>query len=200
MSISVSIRPPLAAILLVAAGLAAPAVAAAQTAAPGVIPVLGQVRDLCLLGEPQVRAAGAVNLGVMSGETITIGSLVDDELQTRATRFDIEMPALCNTPHRVTVSSDNGGLWNAGAAVAGDEFGIAVPYTLTLDWSGRSLALNAPAATLAPIDMLVPVDQAAGDRLTLEFNIDAGASNAGANTPLAAGVYRDTVRVSLGVE
>ncbi|MCS6622536.1 hypothetical protein N0B44_06420 [Roseibacterium beibuensis] len=200
MSIPGSFRPTPAATLLAVVALAAPAYGVAQTPDPSAIPVLGHVRDLCLLGEPQIRAAGAVNLGVMSGETITLASLVDDALQTRATRFDIEMPALCNTPHRVVVSSDNGGLWNAGAAVAGDDFGVAVPYTLTLDWSGRSLALNAPAVTPAPIDMLVPVDQAAGDRLVLEFNIDAGASNAGANTPLAAGVYRDTVRVSLGVE
>lgn len=197
MSASLSFRPALAAALLAAAGVSP---TAAQTPNPASIPVLGQVRDLCLLGEPRVSAAGAVNLGVMSGETITLGALVDDELQTRAARFDIEMPAVCNTPHRVTVSSDNGGLWNAGAAIVGQDFGVGVPYSLTLDWSGRSVALNAAAAAVAPVDIQVPVDQAAGGRLVLEFNIDAGASNAGANTPLAAGVYRDTIRVSLGVK
>lgn len=175
--------------------------AAAQTAmTPSTIPVVGEVRDLCLLGEPQVQAGGAENLGATSGETITLESLVDDQLQTRATRFDIEMPAMCNTPHRVVVRSDSGGLWNAGAAVAGNEFGVAVPYTLVLDWSDQNREMNAAAVSSAPIDLIFPVDRAAGDVLKLEFNIDAGASNAGTNIPLAAGVYRDTIRISLGVE
>lgn len=187
-------------LLLPAATLATAGTPLAQTAPPSVLPVVGEVRELCLLGDPQVQAAGSENLGVTSGETITLESLVDNELQSRATRFDIQMPALCNTPHRVVVRSDNGGLWNAGATVADDSFGVAVPYSLVLNWNGQSRELNAPAVSQAPVDMRVPVEQAAGDTLTLEFAIEAGASNAGSNIPLAAGVYRDTIRVSIGVE
>lgn len=172
----------------------------AQTTVIPPVPVVGQVSALCVLGDPEVLAGGGANISAIVGGTVNIASLVDEDLTTRATRFEVELPALCNRPHRLTIRSDNGGLWHAAPGRAGPDFGDGVPYRIDIKWAGLDRQFFVPAQSVAETNSNTPVSRPSGGTLGLSFSIDAGASNAGANVPLVAGTYRDTIRISMSAD
>jgi hypothetical protein len=165
----------------------------------GTVTTTGQASRLCLVGSPKVQIGSAVNIATVSGETINIASLADSQtLSTKATSFDIDFNAVCNFAHAVQLSSDRGGLWRLTTGQVSAEFAEGVPYHATLLWAGQTSTLEATAVSVTPTTDVVHVNAPAGGTLVVQVRIDPGATGKGMGLPLAAGVYRDTITVTLG--
>lgn len=182
----------------VPAVLAAPALAqsAPQSAE---VTVTGSVDRLCVLSGPQVNLGGAVNVGQVSGNTVTIADLSDDQqMTTKAADFTVSFPGMCNFTHQITISSDRGGLWRAPAGARPPGFANGVPYRATVDWAGSEMVLHAAASSEGQIQEQLEVDEPSWGDVEMRIHIDQGASNAGTGAPLEAGSYEDTIRITLG--
>ena len=184
-------------------GLTLSLVATATTAwgAPAsvIVTTIGHASRLCLIGSPKVQIGTAVNLANVTGQTIDIASLSDSQtLSTKATSFDIDFNALCNFSHSVQLSSDRGGLWRLATGHVAEAFADGVPYHATLEWGGASTTLEATALSVTPMNDVLRVNSPAGGALVVQFRVDPGATDKGLGAPLAAGVYQDTITVTLG--
>ena len=185
--------------LALSAGFAALGAAASAAPAPATVSVTGEASRLCLIGSPKVQVGSSVNLATVNGHTISIASLADSQtLSTRATSFDIDFNALCNFAHSVQLSSDRGGLWRLSTGQVATAFADGVPYHATLEWGGSSTTLEATAVSVTPMTDVLDVNTPAGGALVMQFRVDPGATDKGAGAPLAAGVYQDTITVTLG--
>lgn len=177
------------------------AVAATAQAAPSTVTVTttGRASRLCLIGSPKVQVGTAVNLASAAGQTIDIASLADSQtLSTKATSFDIDFNAVCNFSHSVQLSSDRGGLWRLATGHVAADFAEGVPYHATLEWAGTSSTLEATAVSVTPRNDVIDINTPAGGALVVQFRVDPGATSKGLGAPLAAGVYQDTITVTLG--
>jgi hypothetical protein len=163
------------------------------------VTITASVDQLCILGSPQINSGNATNLGTVSGSTISIANLSDEQdLTTKATNFDVTFSGTCNYGHRLTLSSDRGGLWRNPAGLSSDGFANGVPYSAVVDWASSETTLVANAASEGEIDQILDVaDPATGD-ITVHFHIDQNATNAGSGAPLLAGTYQDIIRLTLG--
>jgi hypothetical protein len=185
--------------LIVAAMAAAGSAHAQSQPLPATILVDGFADQVCIVGAPEIDVTGATNIGQVSGNTVKIANLSDEQdFTTKATDFDIVLPAACNFLHRVVLSSDRGGLWRTTIGGAHAGFADGVPYLATLGWADLSSTLSAPAASLGEIDRSLDVDRPAFGDVTVHIRIDQGATNAGAGAPLVAGAYEDVLRVTVG--
>jgi len=190
------------AVLAASVSLFAGAMAFAQ-ATPQVsdITVTGSVDQMCILGDPAVNVGGATNVGSVTGPTIAIANLSDEQdLTTKSTDFDVTLSGMCNTSHTITISSDRGGLWRQPAGLTRAGFANGVPYRATVDWASLVLTLSAPASGEGEIDQSLDVSTPNVGDLTMHFHIDQNASNAGAGAPLVAGSYRDVIRLTIGAQ
>lgn len=181
-------------------GLAlAAATGAAACAGPVTITATGRASQLCLIGSPKVQIGSSVNLAAVNGQTINIASLADSQtLSTKATSFDVDFNALCNFSHAVQLSSDRGGLWRLATGRVAAAFADGVPYHATLEWAGASTTLEATALSVTPLNDVLHVNTPAGGALIVQFRVDPGATDKGLGAPLAAGIYQDTITVTLG--
>jgi hypothetical protein len=182
------------------AALAAGASAAtSSTTQTGTVTTTGQASRLCLIGSPKVQIGSAVNVATVAGETINIASMADSQtLSTKATSFDIDFNAVCNFAHAVQLSSDRGGLWRTTTGQVAADFAEGVPYHATLLWAGQTSTLEATAVSVTPTTDVVHINTPAAGALIVQFRIDPGATAKGLGLPLAAGIYRDTLTVTLG--
>ncbi|HEX3919750.1 MAG TPA: hypothetical protein VHW60_20620 [Caulobacteraceae bacterium] len=169
-------------------------------AAPVTLTVTSAVANLCIVGPAQVNSGGATNLGVVSGNTVNIAQLTNDQLTTRATAFDITFDATCNAAHRVTVTSERGGLRRDQTGGNHPGFADGVPYTTRFDWDSSEATLLAPAQSLSEVSQNLDIGAPAAGSLVLHVTIDAGATNLVTNSPLIAGGYSDTLRVVMQVQ
>ena len=173
----------------------------AAAADPATFPVHGATPRLCTVGSPQLATSGLINFLSLNGTMLQIDRLADSRtLATQAAAADVTFAAMCNFPHRVVLESQNNGLWQGGGADTPPPSGFAnaVPYTATLTWGpvvNDSFFVDATARKDSQFSVAVgrPV---AGD-LKIHLAIQAGASNLIANAPLAAGVYSDTLVVTV---
>lgn len=183
----------LACLTLVAA--LAPGFALAQTAniGQGRLDIVGQAPSACLISQPTASTGQNATLsqtGAQSAE-IRISELVDPQTaQPRASSMNVALPVICNTAHRLTVKSGNGGLLRAGGrrgAVSG--FRQLLPYNVSADWSGQSITGSSTSGTPVTINS---ANGAAG-QVSLSISIPAGGE------PLVAGSYSDSVVIELQV-
>jgi len=180
---------------------AAPSCRAQATPEQAIVRAIGSADQLCTLAAPQVNVGGANNIGSVAGSTVSIADLSDDQtLSTRATDFDVSFAAMCNFDHRVTLSSDRGGLWLQGVAAPPAGFADAVPYQASLVWADGSQILQANAASEGEIDSALDVNRPAYGDIVIHVHVDQGATNAGSGAPLVAGAYEDILRVTLGAQ
>ena len=189
---------PATCLLLATVSLATLGGLAAQ-AAPVTLVVTSAVANLCIMGPAQV-SGGATNLGVVSGNTVNIAQLTNDQLTTRATAFDITFSAECNAAHRVTVTSERGGLRREQIGGVHPGFADGVPYSARFDWADAEATLLAPAQSLSEVSKNLDIGAPAAGSLVLHVSIDAGATNLVTNSPLIAGGYSDTLRVVMQVQ
>ncbi len=179
--------------------LALAAASATAWSAPVIIKTTGQASQICLIGSPKVQIGSSVNLAAVNGQTINIANLADSQtLSTKATSFDIDFNALCNFSHAVQLSSDRGGLWRLATGQVATAFADGVPYHATLEWAGASTTLEATAVSVTPRSDVLNINTPAGGALIVQFRVDSGATDKGQGAPLAAGIYQDTITVTLG--
>lgn len=173
--------------------------ASAQSASERVdIAVTGSVGRMCILAAPQVDIGASTNVGTVSGSAVRIADLSDDQMTTRATNFTARLSAMCNVSHQVVISSDRGGLWRSPAGTSVTGFANGVPYRAKVTWNGAQTTLSATAASEAPMQQTMNVDTPGTGDVDVEFHIDQAATNAGSGSPLVAGSYSDTIRVTMG--
>lgn len=185
--------------LLVASFL--PAVASAQTTSvTSPFTVNANVPQTCTVGAPLLSAGRQINFRGLNGSTLQIDQLVDPTtLSTNAASFEVRFEAVCNLAHRLKVETQNNGLWSTSerAAVAPEGFGDGVPYRADVTWANQTLRVNADAGVRRIAEGSVFVNAAAVGDILLRLEVDAGATNDRANAPLLAGVYGDTIRITL---
>lgn len=181
-------------------GLVATAASAQQGIAAAGADVNGNIPRFCALGEPTIDQSGPrQNIRTVNSSVVAVDSLADPAtLTTQAANISLNLPTVCNTAHRITLASDNNGLWRepaVGPEPAG--FSGSVPYVLQMNWAGQRTELNAEAQSRSIIEQIAIVDRPTVGDLGLTFSITAGATGQMTNAPLLAGIYRDTVRLTV---
>ena len=161
--------------------------------------VRGSVPQICSVELPTLLTdKPAINVNGLNGSTLMIAELTDPtNLSTRAASFGVGFSAVCNYAHRIVVESQNNGLWRDAPTPVPAGFADAIPYTVTLTWGDVNTTFQADAATQRIADFSVSVGHATEGQIGLFMQILPGASNAQAFAPLLAGIYRDTIRVTV---
>lgn len=174
--------------------IAAPAWAQDQAT----VTLSGEADQMCTVGQPTQSTGGLTNFDTPSGSVFGITRLADPEtLSTRAATITLSMDAMCNTIHRVVIASDNNGLWRQGVTTVPSGFGSAVPYTANLVWADQQYPLTAEAASRRTVEEEMLIGRPNTGEMLIEFEINAGATNAGLGAPLLAGEYSDVLRVTV---
>lgn len=174
--------------------LAAPATAQDEA----VVTVIGDAAQMCTLGQPGQGSGALTNFDTPSGSVFAITNLTDLEtLTTQAANITMSMDAMCNTLHRVVIASDNNGLWRSGPTTAPAGFGSAVPYTANLVWADQQYPLTAEAADRRAVEQELLIGRPNVGEMLIEFEINAGATNAGVGAPLLSGEYSDVLRITV---
>lgn len=180
--------------------LAAAASAQAQDAAQsGTVDVLASVARYCAVGQPELGADAQVNIRNLNANTLTIDQLTDPStLSTRAASVEVVFDAVCNYPHKLTVESQNNGLWRNGlAGNPQNGFAVAIPYKADVRWGAARVDFDATAAAFQRLEESANVSQATEGQIQLRFEVIEGATNVAANAPLVAGNYSDVLRVTV---
>jgi hypothetical protein len=181
-------------LLIGALGIAMPA--AAQDI--GTVTVTGTAEDQCILGQAEPGDGVIQNFDSPSGAVFVISELTDPAtLTTRAAELSLALNAMCNSPHRLVVASENAGLWRTDVTTTSSGFGSAVPYRIDLGWADESRNLIAEAASRQEIEWEMLIGRPATGDVQLDFMIDAGATNAGTGAPLLSGAYSDVLTVTV---
>ena len=173
----------------------APATAFAQNTAPqGRLDIVGEAPNACVISSPGSAAgANAIFRSMTAGAAeVRITEMIDPQTSTaRASSISILLPIICNSAHRLVLSSGNGGLLRDGGSTQPGPGGFRefVPYQVSAVWSGQTVA---SASDGGPVVINVP-DGAAGDA---SVTIDVP----GGGAPLVAGGYSDAVVIELRVE
>jgi hypothetical protein len=174
--------------------------AQAATSASQTFAVSGGAPQVCAVSNPVLSAGGLVNFQSLNGTTLQLAQLANPQtLATNAATATITFAAVCNYPHQIVLESQNNGLYRGGAVGAPPPAGFAdgVPYTADLTWGQVTSRFFVPATTRQVNQNRVPVPTATAGDLKIELTVQAGASNLSANAPLVAGVYTDTLRVTV---
>lgn len=162
------------------------------------VTLLANAESGCTLADPELATDGVlVNFVGPTGNVYRVQELADPAtLTTRAAHLRLDMAAMCNSAHRVVVTSQNSGLWRTGPAptVVGN-FGTAVPYQLQISWADTNQTLVAQAVDRQERQWEILVGHPNVGALELDFNITAGQTNAGLGAPMVAGGYSDVVTV-----
>lgn len=186
---------------IIAAGLAALTGAPALAQSPAVAPfaVTGDAPQVCALQAPVLGVGRAVNFTGLDGSSLAIDTLADPAtLATLAARISVDFGAVCNYPHRLLVQSQNNGLWRSVfSGLTPQGFADAVPYTATLRWGTLNAVLQADASTHAQRELTLAIDRPTAGILAVRLDIEPGASNLRQGAPLLAGVYQDTLRITV---
>ena len=178
----------------------APAQAQLSATAEQAVPVTGNAPQVCTLQPGRIETGGLVNFLGIDGDTLQIDELTDKRtLAARAASATISFAAVCNFPHRVRIESQNNGLWptDGRMSTTAQGFAYALPYRARMDWGSVSGDFLADAQVRRLTEDRVSVDLPTAGDLRLRIEIEPGASNVGANAPVLAGVYGDTVRIFL---
>lgn len=149
----------------------------------------GGADPACRLSTP--AASGAQNISVegLSNGTadLTISQLVGEAGASLGATIVLEVPAVCNQAHVITVTSRNGGLTTEGGPVSGP-FRASLPYGVTVGWAGQQRTLNTEAGQVS-----VELPDAATGSVTVVIEVPSGGA------PLVAGAYSDELILELGV-
>lgn len=162
--------------------------------------VRGQVPRVCAISAPNLNSGAQINFRTLNGSSIEVDQLTDPvTLSTRAASVEITFPAVCNFAHQVVLESQNNGLWRSelGLTPAPTGFSDGVPYTATLIWGPVNTNFQADASSRQIRDRAQAVDQPVVGDIRLRLDIQPGATNLQTNAPLVAGVYRDTLRLTV---
>ncbi|MBB4613563.1 hypothetical protein [Novosphingobium taihuense] len=173
---------------------------AQQTSAVHGLPVTGSTPQVCTLAGGELQTGQLVNFNGLSGDTLQVTQLLDQQtLAARPASASVSFEAACNYPHRIRIESQNNGLWPTDGRQVSDApgFATALPYDASITWGIATGVLQTDARVRSSREQRINVDQATAGTVTLRLAILAGASNNGVNAPVLAGVYGDTLRITL---
>ena len=173
---------------------------AAAQPAPLNLTVDGSAPQVCAVQNPVLAPGALINFRGLSGNTLQIDQLADTRtLATLAAAADVSFTAVCNYPHRIILESQNNGLWRGGAAGSAAPSGFAdgVPYTASLTWGPTTNSFFVDATSRRISQLSTAIGQPTSGEIKIHLAIQAGASNLTANAPLIAGIYSDTLRVTV---
>jgi hypothetical protein len=156
---------------LLAAAALMPAAAFAQTpeSGGGRLELVGEAPSACVIQD--ATALNTVNATVESaganGSRIRIVQMVDNiTAQPQPMAVDLTLPIICNSPHRLTVRTANGGLrLEGGAAAPSGDFASFVPYQVHASWAGQDISGESSRSGLG-------IDSAAGRAGTMSLSIN----------------------------
>ncbi|MGV3512406.1 MAG: hypothetical protein ACO1OX_10430 [Novosphingobium sp.] len=174
--------------------------AAQQAPVARTITVTGSTPQVCTLAGGDLQTGQLVNFNGISGDTLQVTQLLDQQtLAARPASATVSFAAVCNYPHQIRLESENNGLWptDGRQAVNAPGFATALPYDASLTWGNASGQLQTDARVRSSRSQRIDVNQATAGTVTLRLAILAGASNNGVNAPVLAGVYGDTLRITL---
>jgi hypothetical protein len=180
-------------------GLAAAGAANAATTSSTPMSVSANAPQVCTVQQPVLSQGALVNFQALDGTNLRIDQLTDPStLATAAASVSVSFDAVCNYPHRIVLESQNNGLWRTSTtAPAPTGFADAVPYTAQLTWGTINNTFRADAKARRLNTDSIPVDNPTAGKIVLNLSIQAGDSNLSANAPLIAGIYGDTLRVTV---
>jgi len=127
--------------------------------------------------------------GATSGEIRIVEFGDPQTAQPRGAAINLALPVICNAPHRLTITSTNGGLLRDGGNARNRQspngFGEFVGYRISASWAGQNASVQTINNNVLAI---ATADGGAGDMdLTIAVPPGGGA--------LVAGRYADTVTV-----
>ena len=154
--------------------------------------VLGDAPAACVANA--ATATNQVNAMFQSngptGGVVVFPTLVDQTTATaRASSIALSLPVVCNTSHRITLRSANGGLQREGSSAGGNSAGgfrEFQSYDVSLEWQGQTAAIGAGSNSAA----LAQGQPAKGD-MRIDIAVPQG------TRPLVAGTYTDSVVVEI---
>ena len=125
-----------------------------------------------------------------TGGVVVFPNLVDQSTATtRESSIELALPVVCNTSHRITVRSYNGGLVRLGANAArsgSGGFSEVQTYDVALQWQQQSVQLGGQIGSAA-----ISYNQPAKGDLIVDIAVPRGTQ------PLVAGTYSDAVVVEI---
>lgn len=190
--------------LAATAAIAMPAAAQVTLDTPGARQgryiVSGAAPEMCAIGEPTISSTTpAVNVHTAIGRVVEIQELADPKtLSTQAASVELAFAAFCNYPHRITLESDNNGLFRQEAGgLAPVGFASAIPYRAELRWEDDAVNLEADALNRREVRQSLDSNDAVAGPLLLRLRILPGATNITTQAPLLAGEYRDIIRITV---
>jgi len=158
----------------------------------GRLEIAGRAPPACVLNAP--TASGGQNAtftgtGATSGEIRIVEFGDPQTAQPRGAAINLALPVICNAPHRLTITSTNGGLLRDGGNARNRQspngFGEFVGYRISASWAGQNASVQTINNNVLAI---ATADGGAGDMdLTIAVPPGGGA--------LVAGRYADTVTV-----
>ena len=162
------------------------------------VTLLASADRVCSISAPVIGTGPVENFVVPTGQVFVVQQLAETTtLTTRAASLTLNLDAMCNGLHQITVSSDGSGLWLVGEGSDAEGFGTAVPFNLVLDWADEVLPILADGNSQQARQWPLIVERPNAGSLELRFEIMAGATNAGQGAPLVAGVYSDVITLKL---
>jgi hypothetical protein len=167
-----------------------PALAQEFSTAREELELFGRAEPACVTRAPAAVAGINANFdpSADSGGEIRIVQLVDQTTaEPMPASITLAIPVICNSSHRVTLSSQNGGLLrdsgDSRRRQSGNGFGEFVPYELNFAWAGQEQAVSSEAARSIAFN----VQRGAAGEATFRFVLPAGGG------ALLAGRYSDAV-------
>lgn len=174
---------------------------ATSSASSSTVPmsVTANAPQVCSVQQPVLSQGALVNFQALDGTSLRIDQMADPAtLATAAASVAVSFDAVCNYPHRIVLESQNNGLWRSvGGAATPVGFADAVPYTAVLTWGAVNNTFRADATARRLNTDSIPVDSPTAGKIVINLSIQAGDSNLHANAPLIAGIYGDTLRVTV---
>ncbi len=167
--------------------LLAPSGLAAQTpqTGQGRLEIVGEAPGACVIRGPAAVTATNASYGSAgpSAGRLRITEMVGPESESRAVTADVELNVVCNSPHRLVLRSENGGMRRIGAA-GGPQgpFAELLPYRFRASWLGR----EASSATDGGGALVMDSNRGGAGLLSLGVAVPPGVK-------LVAGDYRDSV-------
>ena len=167
----------------------APAALAAQTpqTGQGRLEIVGEAPGACVVRGPESATATNASYtptGPSAGQLRITEMVSVPQSLSRGATADLALTVVCNSPHRLVLRSENGGMLRSGgrAGATSGPFAEFLPYEFRANWLGR----DASSASNGPGPLVMQSNQGGAGQLSLGVVLPEGIR-------LAGGDYRDSV-------
>ncbi|HEY5713403.1 MAG TPA: hypothetical protein VIT38_16020 [Allosphingosinicella sp.] len=167
----------------------APSALAAQTpqSGQGRLEIVGEAPGACVIRGPATGTATNASYtpaGPSAGRLRITEMVRSPQSTSRGATADLAVEVVCNSPHRLVLRSENGGMLRSGgrAGAASGPFADFLPYEFKASWLG----LDASSASDGAGPLVMESNRGGAGQLLLAVVLPEGVR-------LAAGDYRDSV-------